>query len=366
MNNHHQSRYAYHAAEASHQEKVSKVLGSENDDGCFFILLGTKEYLAHKITSHFYKHLVIFDILHRKHLRMTQSYDTLKNAISQFKSITAPIILHDGCYFLKHTCPFARKYAAAHHFTVFENLEHIDPNLCEKQQIILDRLYQKSWAICPAKIDEFQTSYGYDAVRLYLLTYGQLPKSEFDYDIGYENALKFICRLHHYLSPCEISTAREILSEPYVPYLDQFYRHVENLRFDMAIAAIHHWANGLVKEIKETRTSNASDLYHFISAFQIICPYLTEEILSLNSVSEDISLQTMPAVSEHVLDAQKQPIIFQINAKKRHCLFAPKGLNEKALQDFVFADPVVKTKMKNIQIEKIITVPERVVNVITA
>ena len=359
-------RYAYHAVENTHHIQVSKQISVQHAD-LFYIALGAEHQITDQMTSHYFQILTALDVQYRYGLRKFGSSSFhIDEAVPAFYGFAMPIILHDGYYFAAHFVDSAKQCAAQAYLEIMDDYTVIDQNLLHAQQVRLDRQFKKSWSLCPAQINEFHQSYGYYAVRLYLQTYTSLPSSEFDYDIGYENALKFICRIWQYFGDVALYKHDQALPASQSKYPSAFFQHLNNNRNDLAIAALHSWSNDLIKQAKSGTPIDGHNAYAFLSCLQVICPYLTEEILSHVENSVDVSLCPLPQISAQCAAQEKQVIIFQINAHKQHCLFAPKGLNEKSLQDFVFADPVVQKKMKHIKIRKIITVPERVVNFLTA
>ena len=98
-------------------------------------------------------------------------------------------------------------------------------------------------------------------------------------------------------------------------------------------------------------------------------PHLTEELWQrlgqrFSIFSGQISQEAWPSWDEAYLIEEEVEIIVQVNGKLRDRITVPKDLEKKALEELALATPKVKESTAGKAVQKIVIVPNRVVNIV--
>ena len=98
-------------------------------------------------------------------------------------------------------------------------------------------------------------------------------------------------------------------------------------------------------------------------------PHLSEELWERLSqrfsiFSGQISEQTWPVWDESCLEEDEVEIILQLNGKLRDKITVRRDLDRQTLEQLVLETPKIRTATEGKTIQKIVTVPNRIVNVV--
>ena len=93
-------------------------------------------------------------------------------------------------------------------------------------------------------------------------------------------------------------------------------------------------------------------------------PHIAEELWKIIGNSEDLSEQIWPKFKkEYILD-EKINLVVQINGKKKLIVNIQKGLSNDEIETIVLKNKELQKYLKVEHIEKIIIIPDRVVNLV--
>jgi leucyl-tRNA synthetase len=143
--------------------------------------------------------------------------------------------------------------------------------------------------------------------------------------------------------------------------------YIESLAFNTAISQMMIYVNTFT--IVEQRPVTA--LRTLLILLNPFAPHLTEELWQrlgqrFSIFSGQISQQAWPNWDEAYLVEEEVEIIVQVNGKLRDRITVPKDLENKALEEMALAAPKVKESTAGKTIQKIVIVPNRVVNVVVS
>jgi len=138
-------------------------------------------------------------------------------------------------------------------------------------------------------------------------------------------------------------------------------------QFNTAIARLMELTNALYSfkptdDIGRKIQREAVDaLLNCLSPF---APHIAEELWQMLGNDSILANSPWPAFDEDALAADSATIVVQINGKVRVKLTLPAGLDESLLKETVMSDPQVKEKISGKEIVKIISVPDKLVNIV--
>jgi leucyl-tRNA synthetase len=95
-----------------------------------------------------------------------------------------------------------------------------------------------------------------------------------------------------------------------------------------------------------------------------ITPHITEELWHLHGHTESIHLQEWPAYDEAMTIDEVVTIVVQVNGKLRDRLEVPRGEEEESVKEQALASPRVQPHVRDRQIAKVISVPDKLVNIV--
>ena len=140
--------------------------------------------------------------------------------------------------------------------------------------------------------------------------------------------------------------------------------HIENLRFNTAIAAMIEWNNDLVgcdtipEEVAQT----------FLVLLNPLAPHISEELWQRAQWGEgDLSRKDWPKADEALAEEESITLPIQVNGKMRGQIEVAKNLNEAELREKVLSmENVSKFIPDESAIKRFIVVPGRIVNIVVA
>ncbi len=227
--------------------------------------------------------------------------------------------------------------------------------------------------------DEIIEEYGADSLRLYEMFMGPLEATKPWSMAGVEGVSRFLARVWRLamtenqegvwdLSPnlSEIEPGPQ-QNKVIHATIKKVTEDIEALAFNTAISQmmiyVNHFTNVEQKPVTALRT-----LLILLNPF---APHLTEELWHrlgqrFSIFSGQISQQAWPNWDEAYLVEEEVEIIVQVNGKLRDRITVPKDLENKALEELALAAPKVKESMAGKTVQKIVIVPNRVVNIVVS
>lgn len=233
--------------------------------------------------------------------------------------------------------------------------------------------------------DEIINQYGADTARLFIL-FAAPPEKDLDWtERGVEGAHRFLCRVwrlveenldlllaHHNDAPLSMASLR-------VPRLRQIKRQIhttiqrvsrdieEEQQFNTAVARLMELANTL--GAFRPSTNEEGSLFSEGVATLILClspftPHICEELWSMIGHSDCLAEHAWPEVDPNALIEDRVKVVLQINGKVREEFEVAAGLDAEALKSVVLEMEATKKRLEGKEIVRVISVPNKLVNVV--
>ncbi|MEQ1788998.1 MAG: leucine--tRNA ligase [Rickettsiales bacterium] len=216
-------------------------------------------------------------------------------------------------------------------------------------------------------------TYGVDAARLFMLS-DSPPERDLEWtDAGIEGAWRYIGRLWRLVQEqksCELEHQHCENNEDLIKQTHKTIAAVtddlERFHFNKAIARIRELTN-LVETIALTpqtitaRLEAITATIHLINPFM---PHLAEELWQQLGNTDTIADRAWPTYDPALLIDASITIAIQINGKLRATIELPKDTDKKTTEEKALALPVISELLKGKKVNKVIVVPNRIVNVV--
>jgi leucyl-tRNA synthetase len=227
--------------------------------------------------------------------------------------------------------------------------------------------------------DEIIEEYGADSLRLYEMFMGPLEATKPWSMSGVEGVYRFLARVWR-LAMTENQEGVWDLSqnlseiEPGPPQnkvihatIKKVTEDIEALAFNTAISQMMIYVNTFTN-VEQKPVTALRTLLILLNPF---APHLTEELWQrlgqrFSIFSGQISQQAWPNWDEAYLVEEEVEIIVQVNGKLRDRITVRKDLEKEALEELALAVPKVKESVAGKSVQKIVIVPNRVVNVVVS
>lgn len=210
--------------------------------------------------------------------------------------------------------------------------------------------------------DDVVEQYGADTLRVYEMFMGPLDASIAWSEEGLEGSRKFLDRVYRLITSKEILAENNgALDKAYNETVKAVTEQIESLKFNTAIAQLMVFVNAANKEDK-FYVDYAKGFIQLIAPF---APHLAEELWqTVAETGESISYVAWPTWDESKLVEDEIEIVVQIKGKVRAKLMVAKDLSREELQEIALADEKVKAEIDGKEIVKVISVPNKLVNIV--
>ena len=210
--------------------------------------------------------------------------------------------------------------------------------------------------------DDVVEQYGADTLRVYEMFMGPLDASIAWSEEGLEGSRKFLDRVYRLITSKEIPAENNVaLDKAYNETVKGVTEQIETLKFNTAIAQLMVFVNAANKEDK-LYVDYAKGFIQLIAPF---APHLAEELWqTVAETGESISYVAWPTWDESKLVEDEIEIVVQIKGKVRAKLMVAKDLSREELQEIALADEKVKAEIDGKEIVKVISVPNKLVNIV--
>jgi leucyl-tRNA synthetase len=221
--------------------------------------------------------------------------------------------------------------------------------------------------------------YGADTARLFMLS-DSPPERNLDWsNNGIEGAKKFINKIWTYIQELDISnslTASEIkdasaisLKKELNNCIYKVTKCLDNFQYNVAVASLREFSNIFlnIKKVnnnKDLSTVLYESLTKWIIMISPMIPHLAEELWKMLGYKSMVVEQSWPEFDTTLLENTSVKLVVQINGKKKLILSIEKGLGEEQTKKIVIDEIENKSILKQINIKKIIIIPDRVVNLV--
>ncbi len=223
-------------------------------------------------------------------------------------------------------------------------------------------------------------TYGVDAARLFMLS-DSPPERDLEWtDAGIEGAWRYINRLWRLVQSSVVSgQLSEEKTDNRQPTTDNLRKatnktiaavtdDLQKFHFNKAIARIRELTNmvedtPLTAATKEVRLEAIIAAIHLINPFM---PHISEELWQRLGNKDMIADRPWPVADSKWLVDDSITIAIQINGKLRATVELPKDADKKLAEEEALAVPAISELLKGKTINKVIVVPNRIVNVVIA
>jgi leucyl-tRNA synthetase len=232
--------------------------------------------------------------------------------------------------------------------------------------------------------DEIIKNFGADTARLFIL-FASPPEKDLDWsERGVEGAHRFLNRVWKFIdsniseltsvpgitvpmSSLKDPARRDLKRKIHSTIQDVTRDIMEEKQFNTAIARLMELTNTIQAysskdDLDWELLREASDT--LVLCLSPFCPHISEELWSRLGHSDIVANAAWPEVDESALVQDNVTIAVQINGKLREKLDVPAGLPEGNLKEKVITLPGVSKRIEGREIVKVITVPDRLVNLV--
>lgn len=219
-------------------------------------------------------------------------------------------------------------------------------------------------------IDEF----GADTLRLYEMFIGDFEKSIPWSQNGVKGCRRFIERVWRLVELIDMQNGTSGIalktgdSGEYSKELEiSIHRTIkkagedfENLKFNTAVAAMM----SLVNEYYSKGSINKAEFKVLLLLLNPVAPHFTEELWQMIGFEGLASIQGWPSYDEAKTVEDMTEIVIQINGKIKERLLVPTGLDKAGTEEKALSEEKVKALLEGVTVNKIITVPGKLVNIV--
>ena len=219
--------------------------------------------------------------------------------------------------------------------------------------------------------DDIVHEYGADALRLYEMFMGPLRDMKSWSMKGVEGVFRFLNRVWRLVIDEKSGTLlSEVVDE--APDAEQL-RHlhaaikkvthdIEHMQFNTAIAAMMIFVN----EANKWKKRPISVLKTFVQLLSPFAPHIAEELWQRLGGEEVLAYIPWPEHNEAYLKEDTKEIVIQINGKLRASMqvLVEDAADKQKLEQLALSLDGVKKRIEGKQIRKIITVPNKLVNIV--
>ena len=220
--------------------------------------------------------------------------------------------------------------------------------------------------------DAIIKNYGADTLRLFIL-FAAPPEAELDWnDRGMEGAWRFLTRVWRLvfeLKDCK--DLKSIDSENLVRKMHQTIRKVTDdmeggFKFNTAISSIMELVNEIY-QVKNQRI-HSQELKQAVETTVILLaaftPHICEEMWQILGHKDSVSKAAWPAHNAELAKEKNITIVIQVNSRVRSRIEVPADTAEEKIRQLALQDEKAKQWLKDSPVKKVITVPNKLVNII--
>lgn len=216
--------------------------------------------------------------------------------------------------------------------------------------------------------DDVVARYGADALRLFEMFLGPLEATKPWSTKGIEGIARFLNRIWRLfveedgsLSPAIVDAPLNAEQEHLLhSTLKKVTEDIEALRFNTAIAQLMVF----VSEVQHMPERPRALLEPFLLCLAPFAPHIAEELWHRLGRTDSIVLQRFPEYDPHKAAPPEVEVVFQVNGKLRARERLPRGLPQEELQQRALQHPNVQHFIAGRAIERIVVVPDRLVNIV--
>lgn len=209
--------------------------------------------------------------------------------------------------------------------------------------------------------DDIVNEYGADTLRIYEMFMGPLEATKPWSTKGVEGARRFLDRVYRMFTEIvTIDNQNTALERVYHQTVKKVTEDIENLRFNTAIAQMMIFVN----EVYKAPNVPQEYLENFLKLLNPFAPHLTEELWEFLGHQGTIAYEPWPTYDEAKTIHDEVTIIVQVNGKLRDRLIVARDTDAKELENLALSNERIQGFFKGMTIQKVIVVPNKLVNIV--
>ncbi|UPA16121.1 leucine--tRNA ligase [Borrelia coriaceae] len=211
--------------------------------------------------------------------------------------------------------------------------------------------------------DDIIKEYGADSMRMYEMFMGPLTDSKPWNTQGLIGIFRFLNKIWTIKNKelTKESASKEIISGLHKT-IKKVTEDIENLNFNTAIASLMIFTNELLSHEK-----NYLEIFKPLTIILApFAPHLGEELWE--HIGEKPSIfknAKWPKYDPNLIIDNTREIVLQVNGKIKDKIILNKGTDEETIKDLAFKNQKIMQNIQNKQIIKVITVKDKLINIVT-
>ena len=220
--------------------------------------------------------------------------------------------------------------------------------------------------------DMLAEKFGTDTARMFVL-FGAPPEKEVDWrHEGAEGIYRFLGRVYRFITrnvgqgvDAPGGSDRQVLRKLHQTLKKLTEDFETRWHFNTCIAGVMELVNVLYAEEGHISGPVLAEVVEKLALMLApFAPYLSQEIWEEVGRDGPVFRQPWPAFDPELAKEDEAEIVVQVNGKLRGRIFAPFGTPKEELEERARADEKVKPYLAGKQIVKIVTVPDKLVNIV--
>jgi leucyl-tRNA synthetase len=214
--------------------------------------------------------------------------------------------------------------------------------------------------------DAYMERFGADTFRMYLMFLGPFQKGGDFRDQGLAGPQRFMARVWDSVAGA-IEAGRTGFDDPAVESalhatIKRVTEDLDSLDYNTAIAALMDYLNTLRED---GRTASVDEIRPLVVLLAPIAPHIAEELWELLGGEPSIfDTATWPEHDESKLREDELDLAVQVNGKLRATIRVARGATEQTVRDAALAEESVQRHLDDVEIRKVIHVPDRLLNLV--
>ncbi len=233
--------------------------------------------------------------------------------------------------------------------------------------------------------EELIAAYGADTARLFTL-FAAPPEKDLEWSAqGVEGAFRFLTRLWRFVfqNKESLAAARSDASHGELPpdlrnlrrmthrTIKKVTEDIETrFHFNTAIAAIMELLNAVTAAAKDGPESNRemavvkAALEAIVALLYPFVPHVASELWESLGQNVPLDLAPWPAYSKEAMEEENLLIVVQVDGKVRSKITVPADASSEYIKEEALADPKVRGFLSGKEIQRVVQVPRRLVNIV--
>lgn len=219
-------------------------------------------------------------------------------------------------------------------------------------------------------IDETIQTYGADTGRVYVLFLAPPNKDAEWTDQGIEGPFRFLKRVWSLAqakgrAKKSAAAERDLLRKSHQT-IQQVTKDIEGFGFNTAISAIMELSNAAAAHFPSYGHTPAYNqaMEVMLKLLAPFAPHITEELWERRGHKESIHLAPWPKWDAALAREEKFTLVIQVNGRVRDKVELARGISESEARRLALASPLVEKHLAGKSIDRVIYVPEKLLNIV--